>query len=212
MATFADLGNMRAKLDTRTGMIRITSGDKDSPLRKEGFVLNVSRGTKEYTSLLELIASQGTSAAEGTEQEEYQLPKIVHMGEKYHSEVPERIPLGVLADRSTLMWDVDHHIPHMAISGATGSGKTMFVATMLYHLNRHRATTRAYVSSPVFSDMYLDLLTLPDENIDINEDSAEYIRRAHSMMCRRFEYMAINQIGSIKDEIAKGEMKRERLC
>lgn len=364
MATFVDLGNMRAKLDTRTGQIRITSSEKDSLLKEKGFVLNVYRGSKEYILLNNLVkesngeapTSQGefitgkelqsilakldraetentkahlladlvewgdtsrdrnmlvgtiesllyvedyigglyrsgryieeesnwlTNLVEATRNtgaamnrvdhvranldnekwikklsdfvdktykynmehekdddhvhnsfidlahrvasyadggwkedasKERQLPKVVHMSEKFHSSVPDEIPLGIDKDGATFKWEAEKY-GSLAVSGSAGSGKSMLLSSVVHHINQHKKTAKAYVSSMKWTkelnhDLYLDGLSLIDENIDINNNPLEYARKVHSMMMDRYEYMEKNHLNSLSQEIARGEMKR----
>lgn len=165
-----------------------------------------------FIDLAHRVASYANGGWKEDASKERQLPKVVHMSEKYHSSVPDEIPLGIDKNGTTVKWESSKFI-HMAVQGGTGSGKSMMISSILDHVSRHKKTTRAYVSSlkplsEVNHDLHLDKLNLPDENIDINGNPLEYARKIESMMVNRYEYMEKHRLVSLSEEIARGETKR----
>lgn len=61
MSASAIIGNMVANLDKKTGAIRLTSKEKGSRLKKDGFMVNITPGSKEHTMLSELIEKEAVA-------------------------------------------------------------------------------------------------------------------------------------------------------
>lgn len=213
MSNTVDMGNMRAHLDPKTGFIRLTCTDKDSRLKREGFVVNLTPGSREYRMVAEqLMDGEGDRLQEIQHQE----PTDIVLSDKYRSDDLFTVPLGIRSDKSVLHWNIlggsskSTTGSHLSIDGATGSGKTVLLHSILDHLNRHRKSTRVLFYDGmggrfVYHDI-LRHLEMPDEHIAVYADEdTSFLHKAHRMMRDRAQFLEQRGV-SAQDAIREGTL------
>lgn len=217
------IGDMTASLDTKTGFIRVTSKESGSDLKKHGFVLNVTPGSKEYRLLMNAII--GNDEYDG--EMERQAPKIIKLSDKYKSQDHYRIPLGLDADdyENVVTWNpqCEHDVlmgsPHLSLEGGSGSGKTTILTAIIEHLSRYPDNAHIYYhgTHQDSDDLIKNIPAL--RNIDFYESlennpirdcydslADNPIREAYSAMEERTLW-AENKSKRKVQEAAKAEMK-----
>lgn len=211
MSRSIDIGKMKAKLDPRSGFITLSSSDKDSPLRQNGVLFNVSPGTQRYDILKEMIEETSEEENVFTTGQNEKLPKVVYLGDKYRSKDSTTVPLGIGTDRRTLYWDTKT-AAHLVVTGQTGSGKTTVLQSIVDHVNTHRKDTRAIYCNP---SLYNEVIRFENfknvhENIQFVEtgDSESTISRVQEMMVERYNYLEEIGLEDIEPGIRIGDFKR----
>lgn len=211
MSRSIDIGKMKARLDPESGFITLSSVEKDSPLRQNGVLFNVSPGTQKYDILKEMIEEIPENKRVFSSGEK--LPKVVYLGDKYRSKDSTTVPLGIDTDRRTVYWDTKTS-PHLVIAGKTGTGKTTVAKSIVDHVNTHRQDSRAIYFNRN-KELHEEVIRF--ENFKNVHESVQFIdtgneeltiSRVKEMMVERYNYLEETGLEDIEPGIRIGDFKR----
>jgi hypothetical protein len=139
--------NVIARLDA-DGRLRLSS--KDDPYKSDGMVIEVSRRTDAYDSLLASLGYEKTDREDS--------PEFILNTDEFTCNDPKRVPIGVDAYGFTVYWDIRYgsHLKVESRSARGPAGRTSMVKNILEHVRRNPETTEAYVFSPKSGEEYTE--------------------------------------------------------
>lgn len=185
--------NMRVSYDDKTDSVHITSKDKNIPADSGGFRMTLNGGSEAEQTLRDLLQDAGIIS------DEHIIPEALH----YETIAPspwDEFPLGKAGGSKIVTWNPTVS-PHLLLTGAAGSGKSILQRSLILHCLQHPSRWRVYGIDPHGVELhpYKKYSPVIESAVSELDDALEVCRFLNNRMMERYQKMEILGVNNYRD-------------